>query len=163
MKPAAHRARARELEDLDRRGQPLDGRGAACRHLHEALGEGERVRRQQDRPRSGHLLHPRGQVRGVTDRRVVHVEVRADGADHDVARVQAHADLDRDPVTVKHLLRVALHRFLHSQGRIAGAHRVILVRERRPEKGHDPVAHHLVHRAPVAVDGLHHVVEHRIE
>jgi hypothetical protein len=36
---------------------------------------------------------------------------------------------------------------------------VILVSERGAEEGHDPVAHDLVHRALVAVDRLHHVLE----
>jgi hypothetical protein len=40
---------------------------------------------------------------------------------------------------------------------------VILVRERSPEEGHDSVAHDLVHGALVAVDGLHHSLEHRVQ
>jgi hypothetical protein len=40
---------------------------------------------------------------------------------------------------------------------------VILVRERRAEQRHDPVAHHLVHRALVTMDRHHHPFEHRIE
>ena len=34
---------------------------------------------------------------------------------------------------------------------------------RRTEEGHDPVAHHLVDRALITVDGLHHPFEHRVE
>ena len=47
----------------------------------------------------------------------------------------------------------------------AARHSVVLVGERRAEEGHDPVAHHLVDRALVAVDvdGLHHPLEHRVE
>ena len=62
-----------------------------------------------------------------------------------------------------HLVRILLHVFLHPEGRVARPHRVILVRERRAEEGHDAVAHHLVDGAFVAVDGLHHVLEYRIE
>jgi hypothetical protein len=40
---------------------------------------------------------------------------------------------------------------------------VILVRQRRAEQRHDAVAHDLVHRALVAMDGLHHVLEHWVE
>ena len=40
---------------------------------------------------------------------------------------------------------------------------MILVRERRAEEGHDPVAHDLVDGALVVVDGFHHVLEDRIE
>ncbi len=62
-----------------------------------------------------------------------------------------------------HLLRVLLHALLHPERRVAGPHGVVLVGQRRAEERHDPVAHHLVHRALVAVDGLHHPFEHRIE
>ncbi len=40
---------------------------------------------------------------------------------------------------------------------------MVFVGERRAEKGHDPVAHHLIDGALVPVDGLHHVFEHGIE
>ncbi len=36
---------------------------------------------------------------------------------------------------------------------------MILVSERRSEQGHDPVTHHLVDRALVAVDRVHHPLE----
>ena len=61
------------------------------------------------------------------------------------------------------LLGVALDRLLHAQRRVAGAHRVVLVGERRAEQRHDAVAHHLVDGALVAVHRLHHAFEHRIE
>jgi hypothetical protein len=40
---------------------------------------------------------------------------------------------------------------------------VILVGQRGAEEGHDAVAHHLVHGALVAVDGLHHPLQDRVE
>jgi hypothetical protein len=40
---------------------------------------------------------------------------------------------------------------------------VIFVGQRGAEQRHDPVAHHLVHRALVSVDGLHHALEYRVE
>ena len=40
---------------------------------------------------------------------------------------------------------------------------MVFMGERRPEKGHDSVAHDLIHHALVAVDGLHHSLEHRIQ
>jgi len=40
---------------------------------------------------------------------------------------------------------------------------VVLVGEGGAEERHDPVAHHLVHRALVVVDRVHHALEHRIE
>ena len=102
-------------------------------------------------------------MRRLPDRRVVHPEIAAHGADDDLARVQAHADVDARSLGPPERLRMAGHGFLHLERRVAGAHGVILVRERRPEQGHDPVAHHLVDRALVSVDRLHHPLEHRIE
>jgi hypothetical protein len=40
---------------------------------------------------------------------------------------------------------------------------VILVGHRSPEEGHDAVAEHLVHSAFVAVYGVHHHLQGRIE
>ena len=40
---------------------------------------------------------------------------------------------------------------------------MILVRQRRAEERHDPVAHHLVDGALVAVHRVHHALEHRVE
>jgi hypothetical protein len=40
---------------------------------------------------------------------------------------------------------------------------VVLVGQRRAAQRHDPVAHHLVHRALVAVDGFHHPLEHGVQ
>ena len=84
-------------------------------------------------------------------------------AHHDLAGVEADADLDRHAVRAADLLGVLLHRLLHPQRGVAGAHGVILVGERRAEQRHDAVAHDLVHRALVAVDGLHHPLEHGVE
>ena len=56
-----------------------------------------------------------------------------------------------------------MHLLVHPQRGVGRAHRVVLVGHRRAEDGHDPVAEHLVHGALVAVDGLHHHRQHRIE
>ncbi len=87
----------------------------------------------------------------------------ADRAHHDVAGVEADADLHLHALRAAQLLRVAPHAVLHPEGGIAGPHGVVLVGERRAEERHDPVAHHLVDGALVVVDGLHHALEHRIE
>ena len=52
---------------------------------------------------------------------------------------------------------------LHVERGVAGSHGMILMGQRRAEQRHDPVAHHLVHGALVAVDRLHHPLEHRVE
>ena len=109
------------------------------------------------------LLHARGEMRGLAHRGVVHAQITADRAHHDLARVEAEPDLDRSAFRAVNVFRVLLHRFLHPQRRVARPHGVILVGERRAEQRHDPVAHHLVDRALVAVDGLHHVLEDGVE
>ena len=60
--------------------QPRDG---GCRE------DGVRVRE---------LFHPCRQMRRSSYRSVVHMEVRADRADYDVARVQTHTDRDRNGI-----------------------------------------------------------------
>jgi hypothetical protein len=40
---------------------------------------------------------------------------------------------------------------------------MVLMRHRCPEQGHDAVAHNLVHRALVAMNCFHHVLEDRVE
>ena len=102
-------------------------------------------------------------MRRLADRRVVHVQVAADGADHHLAGVQSHPDLDIDAMPAAHILGVLGHRPLHTEGCITRAHGMILVGERRAEQRHDPVAHDLVDRALVAVDRLHHVLEDGVE
>jgi hypothetical protein len=55
------------------------------------------------------------------------------------------------------------HRALQVDRRVARPHRVILVGERRAEEGHDAVTHDRVHRTLVAMDGLHHPLEHGVK
>ena len=50
-----------------------------------------------DAPRLGHLLEPRGRVRGIPDGGVVHAQVVTDLADDDQARVDANAHLQAEP------------------------------------------------------------------
>ncbi len=91
------------------------------------------------------------------------MQVIADRADHDFAGVEPAADLHRSAVRAPRLLGVPIDRFLHPERGIARADGVVFVRERRAERRHDSVAHHLVHRALVAVHSVHHVGEDRVE
>jgi hypothetical protein len=76
---------------------------------------------------------------------------------------EADPDLHLHPVRAARVVRVALQGLPHPECRIAGPHGVIFVGERRAEQRHDAVAHHLVHRPLVTVNGLHHQLENRIE
>jgi len=154
---------AEHLVHLDRLGHALHRRRTDGSDVDVALGQGQRVSREQGCPRIGELFHARGQVRGLRYRRIVHAQVAADGPHDHFAGIQADADPDRDAVVPSHVVRVPLHRALHGQGGVAAPHRVVLMGEGRAEQGHDSVAHHLVDRALVAVHGVHHVVEHRVE
>ena len=58
---------------------------------------------------------------------------------------------------------VALHRFLHRQGGVAGAQGVIFMRQRRAEQRHDAVAQNLIDGPFVAVHRIHHDMQDRIE
>ena len=66
-------------------------------------------------------------------------------------------------VRAPHLVRVRLHALLHPECRVACPHCMVLMGQRRAEQRHDPVAHHLVDGALVAVDGLHHPLEDGVE
>ena len=91
------------------------------------------------------------------------MQVVADGADDDLAAVQAHTHLHQQPLGAPHLLGIAPHRLLHGQRRIAGPHGMIFVRQRRPEQGHNPITHDLIHGAFIAMHGRHHALQHRVE
>ena len=91
------------------------------------------------------------------------MEVVADGPHHHLPGVEADPDLHLDPMPAAHLLAVAADGLLHGQCGIAGAHRMIFVRDRRPKQGHDAIAHDLVHGPLVAVHRGHHPLQHRVE
>jgi hypothetical protein len=46
---------------------------------------------------------------------------------------------------------------------VARSHRVVLVGHGRPEERHDPVAHDLIHRPLVPMDGLDHSLEDGVQ
>ena len=152
-----------ELKDLHGMRQPLDRDRTKRFDLDQAFGEPEGLRRQQNASRGGELLHARRQVRRLANGRVVHMQVVADGPHHDLAGIEADPDLDLDPVGMADFVTVASNRLLHGQGRIAGPHGMVFMRNRRAKQGHDAIAHHLVDRAFVAVDGRHHALQHRVE
>ena len=91
------------------------------------------------------------------------MEVGADRPDNDLAGIQADADANSDALHPPHLVGVLLHGLLHPECGVASADGVVLMGQRCAEERHDPVAHHLVHRALVAMHGLHHVFEHGVE
>jgi hypothetical protein len=156
FEPRPHGARAGDLIDIDGLAQPLDPDGAQRRDGDVALGASQCVRGHHDRAGGGQLLHASGQMGGLAHGGVVHAQVAPDGAHDHIARVQANPDLDGDPLIPADAFRVLPHGFLHPERRVARAHGVILVGEGGAKERHDPVAHHLIHGALVAVNRIHH-------
>ena len=75
LKARARRRWPRQLEDIDRGRQPLDRDRADRDDLDEPLGEPQRLAGQPRRARGRELLHARGEVRGLTHRRVIHAQM----------------------------------------------------------------------------------------
>ena len=77
--------------------------------------------------------------------------------------MEPDADLYRHPMGALHLVAVAGHGLLHAQRRVAGAHGMIFMGNGRAEEGHNPIPHHLVDGALVAVHGLDHALQDRVQ
>jgi hypothetical protein len=134
-----------ELVDADRRREPLDPRRAEVPHLEVARDERGGVLGQVDAIGRRDLLHARRETHGVPLGGVIHAEVVPDLPDHHLAGVEPHPDREADPPLDPELVRVAAELVPHVKGRVAGALRVVLVGDRRPEERHDPVTCVLVH------------------
>ena len=137
----------RDVEELPA-AKRLDA--AADRHGIRGLGDDDAVREaqhagpDQDRPLGRGLLEPCGEVDGLARR-----ERRVGVLDDDLA------GLDADPHAEAHLLDRG-----HDLERGAkGALRVVLVRERDAERGHDGVAGELLDGAAVRHDAARDAVE----
>jgi hypothetical protein len=91
------------------------------------------------------------------------VQIVANGPHHHLARVEADPDLHLEAMRAAHLRAVVPGGVLHGEGGIAGPHGVVFMRDRRPEQGHNPVAHDLVHGPLAAVHRGHHALQHRVE
>ncbi len=163
LQSGPRRARPRHLVDLHGVGEPLHRHKAQRRDCNEAFHELQGGGRQQNAARARELLHSSRQMRRLAYGRVVHVEIAANGAHDDLARVKPDPDLHVHAVRVARLLRVALHPLLHPERRIARPHGVVLVSEWCTKQRHDPIAHDLVDGALVTMNRLHHVLEDGVE
>jgi hypothetical protein len=154
---------AHQLKDLHRRVEPFNGHWPERGGPDVAFRQPQRRGGDQDGARLGHLLHAGSEVRRLPYGRVIHVQVAANRPHDDFPGIEAHADLDRHALRPLQRVAVAGHALLHGQRRIASAYRVILMRDWSTEERHNAIAHDLVHRTFILVDGSHHAVEHRIE
>jgi hypothetical protein len=94
-------------------------------------------------------------------RRIVHAQVVSDLPDDHLARVEAHPDREADPALALELLHVPPQFLLQVQRRVTGTLRMILVRDRRAEQRHDPVAGVLVDRALEAMNPSERIAKKR--
>ena len=84
-------------------------------------------------------------------------------AHHDFPGIKSHADLDLNAMRATDLFAIVTDALLHRQGRVAGADRMVLMRDRRAEQSHDAIAHHLIDGPLIAVDRRHHPFQHGVE
>ena len=152
-----------QLKERDRFAQALDGHRSDVVHPDKSFDQPQGGGGQRDATRGGELLHARGQVGRRPDGGVVHVQVVADGPDHDFPGVQPHPDAQRQAMGAAHHLRVALHRRLHGQGGIAGPRGMVFMGQGGAEQSHDAVPQDLIHRALEAVHRVHHELDGRVE
>ena len=114
-------ARSDQLEHLYRLWHAPDRDGSQRLHLHQALDQPEGCGGQTNRPGRGQLLHACRQMRRLSHRRVVHVQIVTNGPHHHFSGVQSHPDTHLDAVGAAHRLGILAHGRLHGQGGVAGA------------------------------------------
>jgi hypothetical protein len=112
------------------------------------------MRREVDLAGLGDLLHARRETDGVSLRGVVHVQVVADLADDHFTGVEPKAYREVQPAAQAQLIGVGAQPIHKMQRGIAGAARMILVCEGRPEERHDAVAGEFVDEALEALDPI---------
>jgi hypothetical protein len=156
-------AGAHQLKHLDRLRQALHRHWPQRGDLDQALHQSQSRRTEADAPRGGRLFHARRQDRGFPDRRVVHMQIVANGPHHHFPRIETHAHAQLQATAAAYLLGVSTHGGLHGQSRVAGAQGVVFVGNGGPEQGHNAIAEDLVHRALKTVHGVHHVLEGRVK
>ena len=154
VEPRARRARPDQLEDLDRAARALDLELAEVLQLEVALGELRRVLGEVGLAGLRERLHALRQADRVADGGVLGLVVLADRAGDHLARVDPDPDREAEPLGAAKLARVLGDELADVKSREAGPRGVVLVRDRRPEQRHDPVARELVHGALEAPDAL---------
>src|SRR5262249_52378208 len=102
----------------------------------------------------GDSEQPGGEVGRVADRRVVHTQIVANGADDHRTGIDADPHAEFDAVSSLDILGKRLESILYCEPRTERALSVVLVRDRRPEERHHPVAEELVDRALVIVNRI---------
>jgi hypothetical protein len=94
---------------------------------------------------------------------IVHVQVAAERAHHDLTAFHPGPHLDGHAFGTLHLSSILLHRGLQCKRRIAGPHGMIFMGNVGAKQRHDTITHDLIDRALIAMHGSHHALEHRVE
>ena len=151
---------AKECLHPDRIRQFRDRRLTTGLHCQLILGKVKGPLGQQNFVCTRQVDDARGKLRGLAYRAIVHAKSGSDRADHRLPGVNAYAN-------IRHFSRgvrcVHAKRSADTEGRLACAHRVILMRDRRSENCHYPVAQQLTDGSVVATYRLHHQADDRID
>ena len=94
---------------------------------------------------------------------VVHVQAAVNRPHYHFPGIEPDADLHRHPMRALHRVAVVSHGLLHAQRRVAGTHGMIFMGNGRAEEGHNAIPHDLIDGALVAVHGLDHALQDRIQ
>src|SRR5580698_4831286 len=145
-----------DLEDLERCCNSANSLHAQRSHLNELLGGNVGIAGNEDRTDFRHLLHSMGDV-DVGSRGVVGlVNGVFDCLDDNLAGMYPHTNLQAGVSQPRDGI-------LHRESGETAANRMVFVRLRRAEQGHDAVALYLVDDAIVAMHGLFHEIERRLK
>ena len=158
QRPSAH-----HLVHLDRGVEPFDGRRPQRLELEVALAQSLRRLTGRYRSRRRRGLHPRREIRHMTDRRVFRMAAGLDRPHHHFARVDPHAGFNRNLALCAQTVGIATQLLLHRQGGVQCSLRMVLVRDGRAEQGENPVAGGLRDIAAVAMHRRHHKLQHRVD
>jgi len=159
----AYDRRASHFGGLDGLVEALDLHRADGACLYMSGGESHCVGGGQHCSCGRHLLHARRDVHGEPDRGVAEVQAVLVHPQHDLPRIEADPDLQRHAMRTLRFLAVVAYEVLHGERGARRPHGMVFGGDRRAEQRHDPVAHDLAHRAAILVDGLAHVLQHRVE
>src|SRR5712692_6397158 len=122
-----------------------------------------RIRADDDTARRCKSLHPRRQVRRMTNRRVLGVPTRVDHAKNYFAGVDPDTEFDARTALLFELLAATAKRTAHGDRRVQRALRMVLVSDRRAEQRENPIASGLHHVTVVAMRRVDHQLERRID
>ena len=155
VEPRARPADSGQLEDPDRPAGALDLELAEVLELEVAGGELRGFLGEVGLARLGQRLHPLREPDRVADRGVVALRgARPERPGDDLAGVDPDPDREVEALRAAQLGRVLADVVEHLQRRVTGPPAVVLVGDRRPEDGHDPVAGELVDGPLEALDGV---------